>query len=221
MGLLGFFMRRERRVRKLLAEYCQHWIACIGAFREAWNTYLEQGTGDAFDFKVAQTHKLESRTDDLRREIELDLYSKALLPESRGDILGLLETVDRLLSEIEWALYEIQLQEIVIRDEIRPNFQRLVNVACECCELVNEGLRILLVEGRSAGVIELSHKVDALESESDHLERALIRQVFKIAELRTGDKLLLKNLVMLLGRVTDRAENVADRLTLVSVKRRV
>jgi uncharacterized protein Yka (UPF0111/DUF47 family) len=63
-------------------------------------------------------------------------------------------------------------------------------------------------------------EIDSLESEVDHLERSLIRTVFSLS-LETGQKLLLKDLVRRLAAVSDGAEQVGDRLVLVSVKRRV
>lgn len=205
----------------MLDQYLESWIGTVIAFQDAWQTFLELGFGEAFDYKVEFTHKQESRADDLRRNIELELYGKALLPESRGDILGLLETVDRLLSEAEWVLYELQLQEMVIPEPLKERFAGLVQVVCECCVGVHKSLKVMFVETTDAPLLsELTDAVDALESESDHLERGLIRSIFKL-DISAGEKILLKELVMRLGTVTDRAENVSNRITLASVKRRV
>lgn len=41
-----------------------------------------------------QTHKFESKADDIREEIEALMLGKALIPESRRDIIGLLESIN-------------------------------------------------------------------------------------------------------------------------------
>lgn len=214
-------MRRERKVQKLLGRYMDIWLACIRAFRDAWDIYLNEGITEEFLYRVDATHKEESRADDMRRQIEHELYAKALIPESRGDILGTLETVDRLLTEAEWTLYEIQLQEVQIPEPIRPNIVKTVDLTCSCCEMVNKAVRALFVAGGRARDIEaLTDEIDDLESEVDHLERSMIRAIFKL-DTDTGEKMMLKGLVRRLTKVSDGAEHVADRLTIISVKRRV
>ena len=221
MGLMNLFMRKQLRIQDLMCQYMDQWSACATSFGAAWETYLEHGCGEAFDFKVEQTHKAESLADDMRRQIEFELYSKALLPESRGDILGTLESVDRLLTDAEWVLYELKLQEMVIPEELRPPFGELVNVVVSVCEVVDQAIRVLFVQaGGVDDVRPFTEKIDTIESQSDHLERSLIRTIFK-TKMGAGRKVLLKGLVMLLGRVSDRAEHVSNRITLVSVKRRV
>lgn len=205
----------------MVGQYMEVWIGCIRCFRDAWDVYLSDGLGEEFFFRVDATHKEESRADDIRRKIEHELYAKALLPESRGDILGILETVDTLLTQAEWSLYEIQLQEMRIPDEIKPAVGKVVDLSCSCCEMVNKAVRTLFLgSGRFEEVEALVNEIDSFESEIDHLERSLIRTIFRM-EIDKGSKLELKGLVRRVTHVSDQAEQVGDRLTLVSVKRRV
>jgi predicted phosphate transport protein (TIGR00153 family) len=221
MSLVDLFMRRERKVQKLVGRYMDVWLGCIRAFRDAWEIYLSEGITEEYLYRVDATHKEESRADDMRRQIEHELYSKALIPESRGDILGTLETVDRLLTEAEWTLYEIQLQEIKLPQAIKANVTKTVDLTCSCCEMVNKVVRLVFVSGGKRQDVEaLTDEIDDLESEVDHLERALIRGIWKLP-IDTGEKLMLKGLVRRLTKVSDEAEHVADRLTIISVKRRV
>ena len=204
MGIFGLFTRKQRHIQSLLDQYLLQWAACTRVFREAWQTYLSEGVGQAFSFKVDQTHKEESRADDLRRQIELELYGKALLPESRGDILGVLESVDRLLTDAEWVLYELQLQELVIPESLRDEFDRLTHIAADCCDAIGVAVRGLFVEMAPVEEIRARAKrIDQIESESDHLERELIRAIFQL-NMGAGKKVLLKDVVMRLARVSDR-----------------
>ena len=197
------------------------WIGCMHAFKSAWEIYLAEGLGEEFFYRVDATHKEESKADDMRRRIEHELYAKALIPESRGDILGILESADRLLTDAEWSLYEVRLQEIQLPEETKPNFTKVVDLACSCCEMVNKAMRELLIgRGNPADIEDLLNEIDEFESETDHLERSLIRTIFKL-QVPTGEKLVLKGLLRKLTKVSDGAESLGDRLTLVSVKRRI
>jgi uncharacterized protein Yka (UPF0111/DUF47 family) len=92
---------------------------------------------------------------------------------------------------------------------------------CSCAEMVNKAVRILFVGNGDAGDIsDLVQEIDNLESETDHLERSLIRTIFQL-HISSGEKMIFKSLVRKLTKVTDDAESVGDRLILVSIKRRI
>ncbi len=222
MGFFDLFMRRQLIIQESIGQYMDTWIECIRAFTDAWNIYFQEGLGEEFFYRVDATHKEESRADDLRRQIEHQLYSKALLPESRGDILGVLETVDSILTQAEWTLYELRLQEILLPEEIKANMAKVVDLTNSCCEVVNRAVRQLFVnqQDQSSSIETLVREIDNLESEIDHLERSMIRTIFKM-DMSTGEKVMYKGLLRKLTKVSDEAEMVGDRLILVSVKRRV
>jgi predicted phosphate transport protein (TIGR00153 family) len=218
MGMFDFLLRKQRLVEQSLLEYLDQWEKCLTSFKTAVDVYFEKGLGEEFDFCVEATHKMESHADDLRRKIEWDMYSKALIPESRGDILGFLESMDRIPNKAESILYQIQTQKTVVPKELHGQFKRVINLSCECMELVHEAsLRLFKNEPK---MLELTDQIDRKESECDHAERNLITSIFEM-EIETGDKIVLKELVIEFGTLTDRAENVSDRLTIQSVKRRV
>ena len=221
MGFFDFFTAKQRRVQVLVGKYMDVWIGCIRSFRDSWDVYVTEGRSEEFYFRVKETHKEESRADDMRRKIELELYSKALIPESRGDILGVLESLDILLSQAERVLYDIQLQNVDIPEDIKPIFDKMVDITCSCCEVLSKAVRVIYCsDDKVNGLMNLVKEVDSLESEADHLERRLVRTIFK-QDMRDGRKLILKELVRQLAKVTDQAEHVGDRLLIVSVKRRV
>ena len=56
------------------------------------------------------------------------------------------------------------------------------------------------------------------EKEADHIERGLIQAVFA-GPLDKADKILLKELFLQIGDLSDRAENAGDRLRIIAVKR--
>ena len=98
---------------------------------------------------------------------------------------------------------------------------KIIDMSASCCELVNRAVRVLFVgSGKLTELEDLVDEIDSFESEIDHVERSLIRAIFA-SDLDKGDKLELKDLVRRLTKLSDAAEHVGDRLTLVSVKRRI
>ncbi|MCP4761854.1 MAG: DUF47 family protein, partial [archaeon] len=64
-------------------------------FKSGVDIYLN-GKMDRFQKTINEITQIENKGDALRRSIEEKLYRKTLIPESRGDVLKLLESLDGL-----------------------------------------------------------------------------------------------------------------------------
>jgi len=212
------FWQKQESVEKMLGKYFDHADRCFELCGDAFETYFRCGLGDEFETAVLATHKAESAADDVRREIELLLYGKALLPESRGDILGLLETYDGLPNIAETCVFVLHSQRTVIPEAFKDPFKKLIEVNLEAYKLARKAVQTLMTNPRVT--LHTTKAVDQKESESDHIERKLIFEIFD-SKLDTADKLVLKEIVLLVGEISDRAEKVADRIGIVAIKRQI
>ncbi|MCK5342029.1 MAG: DUF47 family protein, partial [Candidatus Heimdallarchaeota archaeon] len=64
---------------------------------------------EKFDRSLKKIRGLERRADKLRRDIEAQLYLETLIPESRGDVLGLLETTDVVINTIKETIVGLSI----------------------------------------------------------------------------------------------------------------
>lgn len=213
---MSIFFRTEKRVREQIFEYFDRVDDCMEQFARGMLYHLEDGDDGQRD--EGRTHELESRADDLRRDIEMTLYGKALLPESRGDLLGLLEAIDRVPNAAETALNIIETERIVIPDEFRADFRKLLEVNIEAYRLMRKTVDALFDNPKQT--LYVVKEVDIKESTSDRIERSLIMKIFD-SDLDKADKILLKDLVVAMGNISDRAENAADRMAILAIKRRI
>ena len=94
--MLKFFFKKQLQIESLIYDYLDNLKMTEQHFSEALNICLKNGVCSDFDFLTEQTHKFESKADDIREEIKALMYGKALIPESRGDIMGLLESIDKI-----------------------------------------------------------------------------------------------------------------------------
>ena len=218
MRLLDFFFRKQRLIEKEVFDYLQMWKKCLEYFKGAMEVYLVEGIGEKFDYYVQEVYKMEERADELRRKVEWEMYSKALIPESRGDILGFLETMDKIPNKAESLLNQIKLQKLEFPKELNQNLERIVALSCEAIQLVYEAATRLL--SRNGDIHKLADEIDAKETECDHAEQDTIAKIFEM-DIEKADKILFKEFIIELGNLSDRAEDVSDRLTILSVKRRV
>jgi len=218
MKLFDFFLRKQRLIEKDIIDYLYQWKKCLEDFKTGMEVYLTEGLGERFDYYVQQVHRTEDRADELRRKVEWEMYSQALIPESRGDILGFLETMDKIPNKAESLFNQIKLQRLEFPQELNPNLRRIVTLSCTAIQLVYEAATNLI--SQKGDIHKLADEIDAKETECDHTEQDTIERIFTM-NIDKADKILLKEFIIELGNLTDRAEDVSDRLTILSVKRRV
>lgn len=212
------FFKKNNKVENMVESYLERVDECVESFLKAIRLWVHEGRTVEFETLVDECHKRESQADDLRRNIEMTLYGKALLPESRGDILGLLETFDRIPNSAETALFMISCQRIDIPSEFAADVLRLTETNFETYGLVRKAFDALLDNPKQT--LYVSKEVEDSESRSDREERALIGRIFD-SDYSFGQKVLLKELVFSIGNIADRSENAADRIGIVAIKRKV
>lgn len=212
------FINKQKQVESLLADYRDKVSTCIETFENSILQYLEDSDKDTLEKNCVEIHKAESLADDIRREVEVMLYSKALFPESRGDILVLLETMDRVPNQAEATVHMISNQQIIIPNQFHPQIIELVNICVRCTEALLESSAKLFSDFTTA-TITLG-KVDELESEADHLEEAIIKQIFT-SDMNGFEKIMLRDTVKQISTVCDRAEKAGDRIRIIVAKRRI
>lgn len=210
--------KKQKEIAEAVEAYLAETENCLAAFDKAMAIYFAEGLSASFKQQIEKTHGHESKADDRRREIELAMYGRALIPESRGDILGMLEALDLAPNKCESVLYQIWLQNMSVPQEYSEKLRTLVQVNRESYELLCQAVRHLFSDIEQ--VLPIVDLVGEKESESDRIERGLIKSVFDDPGEK-AEKILLKELILEIGAISDKAENAADRLRIIAVKQQI
>ncbi len=208
--------KRAKQIENAVKDYLTEAESCLANFSEAFDVYFEEGLSDAFKVLVEKVDAGESCSDRKRREIEEAMYGNALIPESRGDILGMLESIDLPPNKAESVLHQIWVQNMIVPNEYAQRVKALVKVNVESFAMLCDAARMIFAE--ISKVMPVVEMVTKKEAESDELERELIKAIFD-SPGDTADKILLKELILEIGAISDRAENASDRLRIMAIKR--
>ena len=216
--MLSMFFKKERQLESLIYNYLENLEMIQNHFVKAMNLCLKEGVSDDFCFLMDQTHRFESRADDLRDEINELMYSRALIPESREDIMALLEKVDAVPRSFEQVLNMIRTQKLSFPDFLILDIQELIRVSMESCDLMAKQIDVWIK--KKEGVRTLMSTIDQNESHCDHIERRIITKIFE-TDVEPFLKLQLKEIVIVLGEISDQADRVSKRINIMKMKRRV
>ena len=216
--MFKFLFKKEHRVESLIYDYLDTLKLTQDNFSQAVNVCLSEPQCENFDFLIEQTHKFESKADDISEEIKSIMYEKVLIPESRGDIMGLLDEMDKIPHHFESILYLVQIQKLTIPDFIVVDIKELVRISLECCDLLVR--QVVALFKKTESIRSLVNTIDTNESHCDHIERRIITKVFD-SDLDPFKKLQMRELIKKIGDIADQADRVSKRINIINLKRRV
>ena len=152
----------------------------------------------------------------MRRAVESQLYRYSLIPESRGDVLRLLETMDDVIDTAKNTLSLFLVERPEMIPELTKEWHDLTEAAARTAEAVVLAARAFFRDPRS--VNDHLHKVHFHEKEGDNIAMDLKRKIFE-ADVDLSRKIHLRYFALNIDRVADAAEDVADRLSIYAIKR--
>jgi len=210
-------LRRTRVLEGEIDEFMDNLSQSALAFKRAVNIFMAEGRSAEFEEKLSQVNALESRTDDLRRGIERQLYTQTLIPESRGDVLGLLENLDSVLNLFQGTLWGFFIEKPDIPEDFHGDYEVLVEQASSAVEAIVLASRAFFRNIEAVG--DHMHKVMFYEKEADKVSTKLKRRIFD-SDMDLARKCHLRHFVEMIDNIADRSEDVGDRLAIYTIKRR-
>ncbi len=213
------FMSRQNR--ELQAKIERYLAVAGGAFtclQSGMHHYVKHGLDAHFETLVKEIHTHENDADIIRRQIGVDLFAKSLLPDSREDLMLMLERVDLMPNQAEDVLRQLHLQNIRLPAFMHEPMLELTAIAKQSFDLVREGIKDALAQ--NGQITEITRRIDDAEEISDQIEQALVAKIFR-SELPPADRILARDIVNTTGLICDYAQDVGIFLTIFTVKRQV
>ena len=179
--------------------------------------FFEQRMPEFEDF-LSGLRKMEQRNDSLRRTIEASLYRYTLLPESRSDIVRLLENTDKLINKYESILGNVFVERPSLEGVDREELKEFISLNVKAVEM-------LIISARSffsnmQAVENTVHKVSFYEKQVDKIAFDLKKKLFE-SEVDLAVKLQSRAYVSSIEFLSDAAEDIADELIIYTMKRLV
>ena len=214
-----FYISKSEQLESEIDSYLDR-VATAGLiFNEGVKAYIN-GKMEIFENQYKDISKLESDADDVRRDIKHKLYTYMLIPESRGDVLGLLETLDDIVDVCEKVIEQFSIETPDIRDFLKSDFIELAELSSKAVDEVVKGARAFFRE--IAMVSNYVNKVHFYEHEADDIEEQLKRKAFNCTEIeRFSEKVHMRYFAEKIADVSDVAQSVAERLSVYAIKRRI
>jgi predicted phosphate transport protein (TIGR00153 family) len=186
-----------------------------------FNLGLEEylnGKMENFEDRCKEIQKLESESDDLRFDIKYTLYSNLLIPDARGDVLGLIETLDNVIDTAEKVLVQVFIEKPIIYPFLKEDFLTLSKVSVEAVHKLIPAVRAFFEDPRN--VTDLLTQVHFWEHEADTVELRIKTKAFNSEEIEQFSRRVhIRYFAEKISLLADEAEAVAERLEVYAIKR--
>jgi hypothetical protein len=210
---------------KIHDQTLEHLDKCI-LCHERLTEYVEDIFGEGDEQKalvyVKEISAVETDADAIRRRIVIELLKGDLLPQSRREVLYLIEKIDEIANKSEEIMRDIYLQAVEIDNEYLDGLMA-----------INKETKLQLKKLRTAvdkifsdiwsenkNLHELCFEIDAHESAVDTIEQAIIKDLYR-SGLSLAEKNQLRYFVTQFADISDLAEDISDLLEKIIVIRKV
>lgn len=207
--------RRTKEVEIKISEFLSNIIHSGFLFSLGFEIYLDKGATAEFENVCEQVSAHEAKNDELRRAVEIGLYAQMILPDVRSDILRLLEGCDRVINAYEENMLSLSVEQIAIPVAYRSDIHDLLEPTAACADALIEAVRCFF---SGMELSEYAQKISFFEHEIDLQTAALKRKIFSDKKMDLAHKMQLRDMINRIETVSDRAEDVSDRLQVVAVK---
>jgi len=195
---------------------------CTHLFREAVVCHMGQEC-KRFDLLTEEVARIESEADEIKRNIRNHLPRGILMPVDKFQFFQYLGEQDKVMDEVEEALFWLSFRPEGIPTELATTIHDLVEAVIPPIEKLPELVTLARdyfknkSEKKRTRMKSLIRDIRQHEREADHLERELKFKIFTTIK----DALVVYHLVRLvehIGAIADHAQNASDRMRVMIAK---
>jgi uncharacterized protein len=215
---MSLLFKKTRELESKLDEFFDAVSEACIVFEQGVADYLH-GRLENFQARIESIRKLENHADNLRRDVEAKLYRHSLIPDQRGDVLSLLETMDHVVDSAKETVVQFDVEKPQIPQAFHAEFKDLAVASVHAAEASVLASRAFFRDVHA--VSDHLHKVYFHEKEADRLADILKRKLFATEELDLSQKIHLRYFALHIEQLSDKAEVVAEHLSIYAIKRTV
>lgn len=186
-------------------------------FKEGVRNYLYSNPA-GFNDNLKNMSALDSEADVLRREIENALYTQTALVRSRGDIMRLFEKTRSITDMLNDSLFQFEIETPFIPSELNPEFMKLTEFSTLAVESVVTAAKAYFKAPET--VQDKINRAYFYEKEAVKYAQTIKRTVFhNMQTLKLSEKFHLRYFALHIENLSKGAENVADQLAVMAIRR--
>lgn len=212
-----FGMKKTDRLIENIDKYIDTLDQALIVYKEGVRNYLYSNKSE-FNANLESMSRFESDAAALRREIENSLYTTTSLVRSRGDIMRMLDKTRNIVDMLYDSIFQFEIETPFIPSEMNADFIKLTEFSVLSLEALVPAVKSYFRDPQS--VPEKISRTYYYEKEATRYALSIKRTVFhKMDGLKLSEKFHLRYFALHIENLSKSAENLADHLAVMAIRR--
>ena len=208
--------QQTRQLIGEIDEYLDKVSEAVMIFEQTVVHFVEQGPDDYLEEKLEQIREVEARADELRRSVANVMFGQMLLPDTRSDVLTLLNELDTVLDDASHGVMTLAMERLDLPESTHAQFTSIMTEVAKAAQTMVQAARAYFKEPNA--IRDHTHKISFHKKEATETALRLGRQIFQ-SDLPLDHKQQLRDWLVQLRDIADHADDMGDLVTIFGVKR--
>ncbi len=214
---MGVF--RSKKIISFMEEHIECTQKAISKLGEFFTVHMTNGCSSSVDSILEEINAIERTGDSIRRSVVREFIKGSMLPQTRKEVLNLIEKNDDLINIVQEISRQVCVEQIEIKEEFSHVLIDIINETKEQVVFLSTAIEYLFADYQKlAKEDSILDDINACEHKIDLLEIELIRKIYS-SDITLAHKIQLKRLVASVASISDRIEDIGDKIQVFLVFR--
>lgn len=214
------FFSKSVVIVELVGEHSDAVMACFDKYEEAIVDICKGCDEGAVESYTNQLRSLESQADEVRHQIIRKLLEGGLLVDSRKSLMHVLEALDGIADITEDVIQEIYMQNMSLPELVHEPIMKMTEVTRRQLILLIDTIKNIVHKYNVKTMIKKIQDIEMMESEVDDVQQSLVKQLYR-SDMGLAEKNQMRELVNMIGSMSDRIEDISDQIEIIMMARKV
>lgn len=219
--MIMFTKNNSSKVHKLIMEQIKDVDGCLIAFENFMDAALNPGTTlETLKGLSSGVHQMENAADRSLR-VMIDSLGGTFLPSSREELISIATSCDKIANKCEHIALMMVYQRFRFPQEYGGDIKAMLAAIRKQFDLLKESISLLF--SKFGDLLEDHSILDRIrehESEADAVEDKLYEKIFEM-DMDLAHQMQLSDFVGSVGDIADTIENIADKIQIMLISRKV
>ncbi len=215
---MSVFWGKYKEIENLFGNLTESVEKCLFSTLDLIAEYIENGENEKVKDLSEVVHKAESDADEYRREIINKLLQGTLMPNTREDLMNLIENIDDIADNAEEVMDSTLFIALDISELNKEQVDDMITQIKRQYKIFKKAVSYLFQDMHQA--LAQTGQLENIESIVDDIEEKIIRKISTREDLELAQKLVYRDTIMEISDLADSIENAGDIIEIIVAIRR-
>jgi len=217
---MPFWIKKDKKneIEDLFEKLTDSVQRCLFSTLDLIVEYIENDENEKVKELSKIVHQAESEADEHRREIINKLLQGTLMPNTREDLMNLIENIDDIADNAEEVMDSTLFIALDISELNQEQVEEMIAQIKRQFKILKKAVSFLFQDMHQA--LAQTGQLENIESIVDDIEEKIIRKISTRNDLELAQKLVYRDTIMKISDLADTVENAGDIIEIIVAIRR-